>query len=84
MVVMRFFFFENFSHKCTLIATCVGRALEEVRSSLFSKIRSLGGGKRQQTSLGPPVALAFNFLVSVSIILMNKLVGQLFLSHESD
>ncbi|CDP03008.1 unnamed protein product [Coffea canephora] len=51
-----------------------GRALEEVRSSLFSKIRSLGGGKRQQTSLGPPVALAFNFLVSVSIILMNKLV----------
>ncbi|XP_027068422.2 nucleotide-sugar uncharacterized transporter 2-like [Coffea eugenioides] len=51
-----------------------GRALEEVRSSLFSKLRSLGGGKRQQTSLGPPVALAFNFLVSVSIILMNKLV----------
>lgn len=52
-----------------------GRALEEVRSSLFSKLRSLGGGKRQlQTSCGPPVALAFNFLVSVSIILMNKLV----------
>ncbi|XP_071911310.1 nucleotide-sugar uncharacterized transporter 1 isoform X2 [Coffea arabica] len=44
-----------------------GRALEEVRSSLFSKLRSLGGGKRQQTSLGPPVALAFNFLVSVLV-----------------
>ncbi|KAL3535444.1 hypothetical protein ACH5RR_003905 [Cinchona calisaya] len=52
-----------------------GRALEEVRSSLFSKLRSLGAAKRQQqTSLHPPVALAFNFLVSVSIILMNKLV----------
>ncbi|XP_059286770.1 nucleotide-sugar uncharacterized transporter 1-like [Lycium ferocissimum] len=52
-----------------------GRALEEVRASLFSKIRALGGGKRQQTTLwGPTVALTFNFFVSVSIILMNKLV----------
>lgn len=52
-----------------------GRALEEVRSSLFSKLRAFGGGKRQQTTLwGPTVALAFNFFVSVSIILMNKLV----------
>ncbi|KAL3532768.1 hypothetical protein ACH5RR_006289 [Cinchona calisaya] len=51
-----------------------GRALEEVRSSLFNKLRSLGSAKRQQPSVRPPVALAFNCLVSVSIILMNKLV----------
>lgn len=55
-----------------------GRALEEVRASLFSKLRAFGGGKRQQTTLwGPTVALTFNFFVSVSIILMNKLVGLL-------
>ncbi|EPS64147.1 hypothetical protein M569_10633, partial [Genlisea aurea] len=52
-----------------------GRALEEFRASMFSKLRSIGGSKRQQQSLwGPSVALTFNFLVSVSIILMNKLV----------
>lgn len=55
-----------------------GRALEEVRASLFSKLREFGGGKRQQTTLwGPTVALTFNFFVSVSIILMNKLVSLL-------
>ncbi|MCD7448778.1 hypothetical protein HAX54_045992, partial [Datura stramonium] len=38
-------------------------------------LRAFGGGKRQQTTLwGPTVALTFNFFVSVSIILMNKLV----------
>ncbi|XP_073150813.1 nucleotide-sugar uncharacterized transporter 1-like [Henckelia pumila] len=52
-----------------------GRALEELRASMFSKLRSLSGAKRpQQSLLGPTIALTFNFLVSVSIILMNKLV----------
>ncbi|KAL7097483.1 hypothetical protein ACP275_10G147400 [Erythranthe tilingii] len=52
-----------------------GRALEELRSSMFSKLRSIGGAKRPQQSLwGPTVALTFNFLASISIILMNKLV----------
>ncbi|KAL7193913.1 hypothetical protein ACSBR2_025535 [Camellia fascicularis] len=49
-----------------------GRALEELRASLFSKLRLFGSSKQQQ--LGPTAALMFNFLVSVSIILMNKLV----------
>lgn len=52
-----------------------GRALEELRASMFNRIRSFSGSKRQQQSLWKPtVALTFNFLVSVSIILMNKLV----------
>ncbi|XP_031107243.1 nucleotide-sugar uncharacterized transporter 2-like [Ipomoea triloba] len=52
-----------------------GRALEEVRASLFSKLRVFGGAKRQQPALWAPiVALSFNFVVSVGIILMNKLV----------
>lgn len=52
-----------------------GRALEEVRASLFGKFRLFGVSKRQQLALfGPTVALTFNFLVSVGIILMNKLV----------
>ncbi|KAL1534054.1 hypothetical protein AAHA92_31457 [Salvia divinorum] len=52
-----------------------GRALEELRASMFSRFRSVSGSKRQQQSLwAPTIALAFNFLVSVSIILMNKLV----------
>lgn len=49
-----------------------GRALEELRASLFSKLRLFGSSKQQQ--LGPTAALTFNFLVSISIILMNKLV----------
>lgn len=53
----------------------LGKALEELRASMFSKLRSVSGSKRQQQSLwAPSVALTFNFLVSVSIILMNKLV----------
>ncbi|GFZ08660.1 nucleotide/sugar transporter family protein [Actinidia rufa] len=52
-----------------------GKALEELRASLFSKLHSFGNSKRpQQQLLGPTAALTFNFLVSVSIILMNKLV----------
>ncbi|KAI8019812.1 hypothetical protein LOK49_LG04G00204 [Camellia lanceoleosa] len=49
-----------------------GRALEELRASFFGKLRLFGSSKQQQ--LGPTAALTFNFLVSVSIILMNKLV----------
>ncbi|CAH9070489.1 unnamed protein product [Cuscuta epithymum] len=53
----------------------IGKALEETRSSLLSKLRAFGGAKRQQPTLwGPIIALSFNFVVSISIILMNKLV----------
>ncbi|XAR63727.1 hypothetical protein NMG60_11023766 [Bertholletia excelsa] len=51
-----------------------GRALEELRASWFSKWHSFESSKRQQPLLRPTIALTFNFLVSVSIILMNKLV----------
>ncbi|KAI3905874.1 hypothetical protein MKW92_036852 [Papaver armeniacum] len=52
-----------------------GRALEELRSSLFNDLRSSEGAKRQQQRLcGPSVALTFNFVVSVAIIMANKLV----------
>ncbi|MFS7934754.1 putative sugar phosphate transporter domain-containing protein [Helianthus anomalus] len=43
--------------------------MEELRASLFSKLR-----RQHQSLLGPTLALAFNFVASVSIILMNKLV----------
>ncbi|CAN6451067.1 unnamed protein product [Victoria cruziana] len=52
-----------------------GRALEELRSTLFSEIRTSEGAKRQQQRVcGPTVALTFNFLVSVGIIMVNKMV----------
>ncbi|XP_043713526.1 nucleotide-sugar uncharacterized transporter 2-like [Telopea speciosissima] len=52
-----------------------GRALEDLRASLFNELRTSEGAKRQQQRIcGPTVALLFNFLVSVGIILMNKLV----------
>lgn len=52
-----------------------GKALEELRASVFSKLHSFGSSKRQhQLLLAPTVALTFNFVVSVSIILTNKLV----------
>ncbi|KAF8389405.1 hypothetical protein HHK36_026100 [Tetracentron sinense] len=52
-----------------------GRALEDMRASLFNELRTSEGAKRQQQRMcGPTVALSFNFLVSVGIILMNKLV----------
>ncbi|XP_028771534.1 nucleotide-sugar uncharacterized transporter 2 [Neltuma alba] len=52
-----------------------GRALEELRSSLYNELRTSEGAKRQQQRYcGPAVALSFNFMVSVSIILANKLV----------
>lgn len=52
-----------------------GKALEDLRSSLFNELRSSEGARRyQQRICGPTVALTFNFLVSICIILMNKLV----------
>ncbi|XP_065850601.1 nucleotide-sugar uncharacterized transporter 1 isoform X1 [Euphorbia lathyris] len=55
-----------------------GRALEEVRSSLFNKFRfSESEKKQEQQRLCPPViALSFNFVVAISIIFMNKWVLQ--------
>ncbi|PRQ37095.1 nucleotide-sugar uncharacterized transporter 1 isoform X1 [Rosa rugosa] len=52
-----------------------GKALEDLRSSLFNVFRSPEGAKRQQQQLcGPATALTFNFIVAVGIIFMNKLV----------
>lgn len=52
-----------------------GRALEDLRASLFSELRTCEGANHlQQRICGPTVALSFNFLVSVGIIMMNKLV----------
>ncbi|RDX83376.1 Nucleotide-sugar uncharacterized transporter 1, partial [Mucuna pruriens] len=54
-----------------------GRALEDLRGSLFNEFRSSEGAKRQQLrTCGPAAALSFNFLVAVSIIFMNKMVLQ--------
>ncbi|XP_015688910.1 nucleotide-sugar uncharacterized transporter 2-like [Oryza brachyantha] len=52
-----------------------GRALEELRSSLYNEIHSSEGAKRQQQRFcGPSVALTFNFAVAVGIIMANKMV----------
>ncbi|KAK9097442.1 hypothetical protein Sjap_022939 [Stephania japonica] len=52
-----------------------GKALEDLRASLYNELRTSEGAKRQQQRVcGPTVALSFNFLVAVGIILMNKLV----------
>ncbi|OAY46445.2 nucleotide-sugar uncharacterized transporter 1 [Manihot esculenta] len=54
-----------------------GRALEELRASLFNKFRSHESAKRHEQRLCHPiVALSFNFLVAISIIFMNKWVLQ--------
>lgn len=51
-----------------------GRAFEDIEASL-SELHSFEGARRlQQRVCGPTVALSFNFLVSVGIIMMNKLV----------
>ncbi|KAJ1439844.1 putative membrane protein [Sesbania bispinosa] len=43
-----------------------GRALEDLRTSLFNQFRSSEGAKRQQQRIcGPATALSFNFLVAV-------------------
>ncbi|XXG80073.1 hypothetical protein AAC387_Pa09g1019 [Persea americana] len=52
-----------------------GRALEDLRGALFNELRTSEGAKRQQQRFcGPTVALTFNFIVSVGIIMANKLV----------
>ncbi|KAM3320380.1 nucleotide-sugar putative transporter 2 isoform X1 [Capsicum chacoense] len=52
-----------------------GRALEDLRGSLYNDLRTSEAAKRQQRRFcGPVVALTFNFMVAVGIILGNKLV----------
>uniref|UniRef100_A0A2P2K153 Putative membrane protein At1g06890-like n=1 Tax=Rhizophora mucronata TaxID=61149 RepID=A0A2P2K153_RHIMU len=54
-----------------------GRALEDLRASLFNRFSSSEGAKRQeQRVFGPVAALTFNFLVAVGIIFINKWVFQ--------
>jgi hypothetical protein len=56
-------------------ATEYGIALEDLQASLISDLRTSEGARRQQQQFcGPTVALTFNLVVSVGIILMNKLV----------
>lgn len=62
-----------------------GRALEDLRSSLYNELRTSEGAKRQQQRFcGPVEAMAFNFMVSVCIILANKLVSAFSLSSLAD
>ncbi|KAM7272242.1 hypothetical protein ACFE04_026905 [Oxalis oulophora] len=52
-----------------------GRALEELRASIFNRFRSSEVAKRQQQRIcGPIAALTFNFIVAVGIIFINKWV----------
>lgn len=52
-----------------------GRALEELRGSLYNDFHTSDGAKRQQQRFcGPIVALTFNFVVAVGIIMANKMV----------
>ncbi|GMJ15962.1 hypothetical protein like AT5G55950 [Hibiscus trionum] len=52
-----------------------GKALEELRGSLYNELRTAEGAKRQQQRFcRPVVAMSFNFFVAVGIILTNKLV----------
>ncbi|KAJ0986921.1 hypothetical protein J5N97_005277 [Dioscorea zingiberensis] len=52
-----------------------GRALEELRSTMYNDLHTTEGAKRQQQrNCGPVVALTFNFMVAVGIIMANKLV----------
>ncbi|KAK6230045.1 hypothetical protein QUC31_001563 [Theobroma cacao] len=54
-----------------------GRALEELRGSLYNELRTSEGAKRQQQQFcGPVVAMSFNFVVAVGIILTNKLAEE--------
>ncbi|CAJ2637929.1 nucleotide-sugar uncharacterized transporter 1 [Trifolium pratense] len=54
-----------------------GRALEDLRASLFNQFNFSDGAKRQQQRIcGPATALTFNFVVAVGIIFVNKMVLQ--------
>ena len=58
-----------------LLLVTAGRALEDLRASLFNQFRSSEGAKCQQQCIyGPGIALSFNFLVAVGTIFMNKMV----------
>ncbi|KAA8523536.1 hypothetical protein F0562_009959 [Nyssa sinensis] len=62
-------------YKHYLALTRTGKALEELRGSLYNERRSSEGAKRQQQRIcGPIVAMSFNFMVAVGIIMANKLV----------
>ncbi|KAK8595811.1 hypothetical protein V6N13_000498 [Hibiscus sabdariffa] len=50
-----------------------GKALEDLRASLFNKFYSVDGAKRQRIC-GPVAALTFNFMVAIGIIFINKWV----------
>ncbi|GAB2230387.1 hypothetical protein Droror1_Dr00014650 [Drosera rotundifolia] len=52
-----------------------GRASEEIRGSLYDDLRtSESARKMQQRVCGPVVAMSFNFMLAVGIILTNKMV----------
>nr|CAD1824775.1 unnamed protein product [Ananas comosus var. bracteatus] len=52
-----------------------GTFFEDLQATIFGELRSSEGARRMQQRLcGPTVALSFNFLVSVGIIMLNKLV----------
>ncbi|GAB2284795.1 hypothetical protein Dimus_019248 [Dionaea muscipula] len=52
-----------------------GKALEEFRGYLYNDISTSESGRRmQQRVCGPVVAMTFNFMVAVGIILTNKMV----------
>lgn len=60
------------------------KSLEDLRISIFNDLHTSEGAKRmQQRVCGPTAALSFNFLVSVAIILTNKLVCQFVISNTS-
>ncbi|GLJ12788.1 hypothetical protein SUGI_0197760 [Cryptomeria japonica] len=56
-----------------------GKLLEDWRASLFNDLHTLDGARRQQQHFcGPTVALSFNFVVAVAIIMINKsLLGKM-------
>ncbi|KAI5435801.1 hypothetical protein KIW84_022284 [Lathyrus oleraceus] len=68
----------NFKNDVAMMITSIlneGKTLEELRSSLYNELRTSEGAKRQQQRYcGLVVALSFNFMVAVGIIMDNKLV----------
>lgn len=61
---------------CSHLLINAGKALEDLRASLFNEFRSSEGAKRlQQRICRPIVALTFNFIVAVGIIFTNKMVS---------
>ncbi|KAH9320486.1 hypothetical protein KI387_015125, partial [Taxus chinensis] len=49
------------------------KLLEDLRASLFNDLHTLDGAQHQQQQFcGPRVALSFNFVVAIAIIMINK------------